>query len=104
MNRRVELAEEVLRLLLARRSDGTISLVSRFEGEYPKRGSVPEPIPPTKDRLGGPTRRLCPLTEPNEEMALKALMEVWFSFSTKNRHRFTTGGARQPAIPGIKTP
>ena len=55
--------------------------------------------PWTQASLGGPTRRLCPLTEPNEEMAPEALMEVWFSFSTKNPHRFTTGGARRPAIP-----
>ena len=40
-----------------------------------------------------------PLTEPNEEMAPEALMEVWFSFGIKNLHRFNTGGARRPAIP-----
>ncbi len=31
-------------------------------------------------------------------------MEAWFRFSAKNRHRFITGGARQPAIPRTETP
>ncbi len=55
-------------------------------------------------RSGGPPIRLCPLTEPNEEMASKARMEVWFRSIKKNRYRFNTGGARQPAIPRPKTP
>ncbi len=112
MDPRAELAEKVVRLLPARRSDGTISLVSRFEGEYPKGDWSHERVPLaalpqgngpwccwTRARSGGPTIRLCPLTEPNEEMAPEALMEVWFSFGMKNPHRFTTGGARRPAIP-----
>ncbi len=112
MDPRAELAEKVVRFLPARRSDGTILLVSRFEGEYPKGDWSPQRVSPaalpqgngpwccwTQTRFGGPTIRLCPLTEPNEEMAPEALMEVWFSFSTKNPHRFTTGGARRPAIP-----
>ena len=115
MDPRAELAEEVVRLLPARRSDGTISLVSRFEGEYPKGDWSPERVPPaallqgndpwccrTQARFAGPTIRLCPLTEPNEEMAPEALMEVWFSFKHKNRHRFITGGARRPAIPSTE--
>ncbi len=55
-------------------------------------------------RSGGPSIRLCPLTEPNEEMAPEALMEVWFSFGMNNKHRFTTGGARRPAIPRTENP
>ena len=60
----------------------------------------------TRTRSGGPTRRLCTLTEPNEEMAPEALMAVWFSFTEnkKSRHRFDTGGARRPAIPRTKNP
>ena len=112
MDLRAALAREALRLLPTRRSDGTISLVSRFEGEYPKGDWSPQRVPPgallqgngpwccwTRTRFGGPTIRLCPLTEPNEEMAPEALMEVWFSFGMKNPLRFTTGGARRPAIP-----
>ncbi len=60
--------------------------------------------PWTQDRGGGPTKRLCPLTEPNEEMATKARMEAWFRSDAKNRHRLNTGGARQPAIPRAETP
>ena len=118
MDPRAELKAEVVRLLPARRSDGTISLVSRFEGEYPKGDWSHERVPPaallqgngpwccrTLARFRGPSIRLCPLTEPNEEMAPEALMEVWFSFKHKNPHRFITSGARRPAIPSTeKTP
>lgn len=112
MDLRAALAEKVVRLLPARRSDGTTSLVSRFEGEYPKGDWSHERVPPKAllqgdgpwccwigTRSGGPSIRLCPLTEPNEEMAPEALMEVWFSFGMKNPHRFNTSGARRPAIP-----
>ena len=112
MDPRAELKEEVVRLLPARRSGGTISLVSRFEGEYPKGDWSHERVPPaallegngpwccrTRARFAGPSIRLCPLTEPNEEMAPEAQMEVWFSLRDKNRYRFTTSGARRPAIP-----
>jgi len=37
-------------------------------------------------------------------MAPEALMEVWFSFGMNKKHRFTTGGARRPAIPRTKNP
>ncbi len=117
MDLRAALAREVLRLLPTRRSDGTISLVSRFEGEHPRGDWSPQRVPPAalfqgygpwccwmQACSGGPSIRLCPLTEPNEEMAPEALMEVWFSFSYKNPHRFTTGGARRPAIPRTKNP
>ena len=95
-----------------RRSDGTISLVPRFEGEHPTGDWFPERVQPAgllccwpRARSGGPTIRLCcPLAEPNEEMASEALMEVWFICQAKNRYRFMTSGARQPAISRTEKP
>jgi hypothetical protein len=54
---------------------------------------------------GGPIGRICPLTEPNEAMALEAQMEAWFTYSDEHvlllgRKRWglndepKTGGAR----------
>ena len=54
-------------------------------------------------RLGGPLTWLCPLGEPNEVLALEALMDVWFP-GNEGRPATTSHLAHEPSSPTVVNP